>query len=275
MNTNELSVENHYGIGNIMQQILAALDCQGKNTAGLVVDDLAPVDEFHSRGRASTTELAALSTIAPSDRVLDVGCGLGGSARHLADKYGCNVTGLDLTPEYIDAAEQLTKLVGMQEYVVFQHGSALQLPFAESTFDVVWTEHAQMNIADKDQFYSEIVRVLRPGGRLMFHDIFAGDGVPDYPLPWAEMACISRLATEANAWDSMKRAGLEINDWITKVDESVEAFRAVLNQIATDGLPPLGIHLLMGATAHQKITNYVRGMESGHLSVSLGVATKP
>ena len=113
----------------------------------------------------------------PGLKVLDVGSGLGGSARYLAGEHGCRVTGIDLTKEYVDVANALAELVGMKNLVTFRQASALDLPFADGSFDVVWTQHVQMNIADKRAFYSQIARVLAPRGRLLFHDIFQGPGV--------------------------------------------------------------------------------------------------
>lgn len=265
-------VAAHYGIRGLQHSIDEALIRAGKDLTRLAVDDLAPVDEFHSRGRNSTLELAALSPIAATDRVLDVGCGLGGSARHLANEYRCRVEGVDLTREYIDVAIELTCRVGLGHQVQFQNASALDLPFQENSFEVVWTEHAQMNIEDKDQFYAEIARVLKPNGRLLFHDIFLGVSEPTFPLPWAEDPSISSLATETDAKQSMLNAGLQINRWEHKNVESLAAFAAVLAKIETDGLPPLGIHLLMGDTAKQKLVNYVNSMKAGKISVALGVA---
>jgi len=188
-------VERHYGRGGILGSILAALKASHKDMARLAPQDLAPVDEFHLRGREATLQLAQRAALRPGLRVLDVGCGLGGSARHLAAEHGCHVTGVDLTREYIDAARELAERVGLQEQVSFHACSALSLPFPPDAFDLVWTEHAQMNIADKPRFYGEIVRVLSPNDRLVFHDIFQGEaGPPYFPVPWAEEPSLSALA---------------------------------------------------------------------------------
>ena len=274
MTMKEKSISDHYGVGGILQKIKTGLNLAGKDTGSLCVDDLAPIDEFHTRGRDSTTELATMSPIKTTDHVLDVGCGLGGSARHLADTYDCHVTGIDLTDEYIEVAKQLTEYVGMQDQVQFHQGSALDLPFNDQSFDVSWTEHAQMNIPDKNRFYAEIARVTKPGGCLLFHDIFRGTGAPTYPLPWAEDDSISALATEIEARRSIEQAGFRIMHWVNKVEETLEFFDKVLTKIEADGPPPLGIHLLMGENAKQKLTNYVESMKRNQISVALGVVMK-
>jgi ubiquinone/menaquinone biosynthesis C-methylase UbiE len=268
-------VDKHYGFGGIMEKIEAALDLAGKDVGSLSVDDLAPIDEFHTRGRESTLEVAELANVQASDLVLDVGCGLGGTARHLAEIYKCNITGIDLTEEYISVGKQLTDLVGLSDQVELHQGSALEISFEDEMFDIVWTEHVQMNIADKDRFYSEIERVLKPGGRFVFHDVFRGSGdSPYYPLPWAEHESFSFLATEEEVRAVFDQVGLSIDQWNVKIQESLEFFKMVIAKIEADGPPPLGIHLLMGDNARDKLQNYIRNLTDGRVSVALGMAYK-
>jgi len=268
-------IDNHYGFGGIMEKIEAGLKAAGKDINSLTVDDLAPIDQFHTRGRESTLEVAGLAKLKSSDLVLDVGCGLGGTARFLAEQYKCNVAGIDLTEEYISVGKRLTELVGLSNCVELRQGSALEIPYEDERFDVVWTEHVQMNIADKNRFYSEIARVLKPSGRLLFHDIFRGSGdAPFYPAPWAEDDSISALATETRARSVMAQVGLEIDQWIGKVQASIEFFSEVSARIEADGPPPIGIHLLMGDNARDKLQNYVRNLNEKRVSVVLGAAIK-
>ena len=268
-------VDKHYGFGGIMEKIEAALDLAGKDVGSLSVDDLAPIDEFHTRGRESTLEVAELANVQASDLVLDVGCGLGGTARHLAEIYDCHVTGIDLTEEYISVGKQLTDLVRLSDQVELHQGSALEIPFEDEMFDIVWTEHVQMNIADKDRFYSEIERVLKPGGRFVFHDVFRGSGdSPYYPLPWAEHESFSFLVTEEEARAVFDQVGLSIDQWNVKIQKSLEFFKMVIAKIETDGPPPLGIHLLMGDNARDKLQNYIRNLTDDRVSVALGMAYK-
>ena len=268
-------VDKHYGFGGIMEKIEAGLNLAGKDADSLTVDDLAPIDEFHIRGRESTLEVAKLAKLKASDLVLDVGCGLGGTARYLSEKYKCNVVGIDLTEEYISVGKKLTELVGLSDRVELRHGSALEIPYEDERFDIVWTEHVQMNIADKNRFYSEIARVLKPSGCLLFHDIFRGLGDPPfYPAPWAEDESISFLATETEARSIIEQVGLEIDQWIVKLQDSIEFFKRASARIAADGPPPLGIHLLMGDNAKEKLHNQVRNLTEDRVSVALGMAHK-
>lgn len=164
MTNREQAVERYWTVTNLGDTILTTLQRMGKDIAALTPADLAPIDEFHIRGREATQELATYAGVHPEWAVLDVGSGLGGSARFLAGAYGCHVTGLDVTQAYCEVATMLSQRLGLSSRTVFQQGSAVALPFADATCDLVWTEHAQMNIADKAQLYGEMARVLKPGG---------------------------------------------------------------------------------------------------------------
>jgi ubiquinone/menaquinone biosynthesis C-methylase UbiE len=274
MNIDSL-VDKHYGFGGIMEKIEAGLNLAGKDVNLLMVDDLAPIDEFHIRGRESTLEVAELAKLKASDLILDVGCGLGGTARYLSEKFKCNVVGIDLTEEYISIGKKLTEFVGLSDLVELRHGSALKIPYEDERFDIVWTEHVQMNIADKNRFYSEIARVLKPGGRLLFHDVFRGPGGPPfYPTPWAENESISALTTERDARSIIEQVGLKIDQWLVKVQESIEFFERILARIEADGPPPIGVHLLMGNNAKGKLQNLLRNLSDDRVSVALGMAHK-
>jgi MPBQ/MSBQ methyltransferase len=269
-------VERHYGRGQILDSILAALRDAGKDLTRLSPDDLAPVDEFHVRGREATAELAKRAALEPGSRVLDVGSGLGGSARYLAAQHGCRVTGIDLTQEYVDVANHLATMVGLSDQVDFQQASALQMPFDDESFDVVWTEHVQMNIADKNTFYGEISRVARPGGVLLFHDIFQGEGGPvHYPVPWATDASISFLASPAAVRQILDNVGFRVIDWEDKCDASLQWLVTTMAKVQASGPPRLGTHLLMGEDAGTKLQNVLRNLRERRVLVCQARMGKP
>jgi SAM-dependent methyltransferase len=271
-----ISVESHYSRGDLVASILEALRAMGKDPSHLSPADLAPVDAFHIRGREATVELAARAALAPGLRVLDVGCGLGGSARYLASEYRCHVTGIDLTKAYVEAATELAALVGLGEMVEFRQCSAIELPFEDGSFDVAWTEHVQMNIADKRAFYRELARVLAPGGRLVFHDVFKGTaGEPHYPVPWAEEGSISFLAGAREVRGILDALGLRIEDWEDTSARSLQWFLAVAEKAKRAGPAPLGMHLVMGSTTKAKFANLVRNLQEHRVEVAQGVARKP
>jgi ubiquinone/menaquinone biosynthesis C-methylase UbiE len=268
-------IASHYARSDLLDAILAGLRKSGKDIAHLVADDLAPVDEFHTRGREATAELASRARLTPGLRILDIGSGLGGSARYLAATHGCAVTGIDLTAEYVELAHALAGLVGLDEAVTFRQGSALALPFVEATFDVAWTEHAQMNIADKHKFYGEIARVLAPGGRLVFHDVFqGGGGDPHFPVPWAGDASLSFLPPPHAVRGILGELDFEILDWEDRTAHSRDWFSASLEKLKASWPPPLGTHLLMGPTALTKLENVVRNLQEGRIAVVQAVARK-
>jgi ubiquinone/menaquinone biosynthesis C-methylase UbiE len=269
------AISEYYGISGILKSILDGLESSGKDPYTLTPDDLSPIDEFHTRGKESTIEIAHLAQLQPHHQVLDVGCGLGGSARYIANEYGCSVVGIDLTDEYVNVANKLTEFVKLTDKVSFKQGSAIDLPFPSENFDIVWTEHTQMNIADKEKFYGEISRVLKPKGKMVFHDVFFGTRrSPYYPTPWAEYDSLSSLCTQEEAKTAIQKSNLVVDEWKDKSEQSLEFFKEMIKKTEKSGPPPLGFHLLMGETAKTKLLNIARNLEENRTSVVLGTASK-
>ena len=268
-------VSDHYTIGDLGERIFAALAASGADVDHMTIDDLAPVDGFHIRGREATKELVELTRIVAADHVLDAGCGIGGTSRYLAHAAGCRVTGVDLTGEYVDVARLLSERVGLGERVSFRQGNVLELPFDDAAFDVVWTEHVQMNIADKAGFYGELFRVLRPGGRLAFHDIFAGPEGEEYlPVPWAEEASISHLVPIEELRSLLGAAGFSQLVWEDKTAASSEFFVKRFAGEQEDGASAIGLHVLMN-NPEIKFRNLLRNLKDGRICVAQAVMAKP
>jgi SAM-dependent methyltransferase len=194
--------------------ILAALAAAGKSLEALTVDDLAVTDQFHGGGKPATLRLARLLGARDGLRVLDVGGGLGGPARTLAAEFGCQVTTLDLTETFVEAARVLTARLGLGERVSHHVGDALALPFEDGAFDAVWTQNSGMNIADKERLYAGFHRVLRPGGLLALQEPMAGPVQPPvFPLMWAEEPEASFLRPPAEMRALIARAGFAERAW--------------------------------------------------------------
>jgi SAM-dependent methyltransferase len=273
MSGDEHEIERHYASGGLWEHIEAALVAAGKDLGALSVDDLAPVDEFHTRGRIATRELCELAEIEPGSRVLDVGSGLGGPARHLATSHGCDVTGIDLSLEFCEVARELTRRTGLEASVRFVRGNALSLPFADESFDLVWTLQAQMNISDKPRFYREIARVLKRGGRFVFQDICAGNGEPlQMPVPWASAPGQSFLVPPPELRAAVAEAGLAERTFRDVTKATLE-FRKAHPPPAEP--PLLGTHLVLGERARDKQKNSAANLSAGRLSFVQGLFTKP
>lgn len=273
MNNDDHLVNTHYGRQDLGAAILAALEATGKDTEHLTPDDLAPVDQFHTTGKQATLELMRLCGMQEGMTVLDVGGGLGGAARLLATEKGCRVTVLDLTEEYCRVGEMLTARTGLSDHVFFQQGNALDMPFPDACFDVVWTQHSSMNIADKARLYAEMHRVLRPVGRLAFHDIMAGPVQPiSFPVPWARDPAISFLLPPEAVRALLIDTGFKEVGWIDTTAMSVAWFQQrSASQRSRGSVPPLGLHLLLGAEFGEMFRNQVRNLEEHRIAVIQGV----
>jgi len=255
-------VAGHYGRRALGDVILRALKESGKDVEHLTPDDLAPVDEFHSGGRNATVRLAQLAQIDASQRVLDVGCGIGGPSRYLASKFGCQVTGLDLTPEFVALAGMLAQRTRLADKVTYRQGNALDLPFPDASFDVVWSQNAAMNIADRDRLYGEMHRMLRPGGRLALQDVAAGPGgEPYYPTPWASDKSISFLFAPQSTRAALERVGFRVVAWQDTTQEALEQQTARAKALDSGSLPPLGLHILIGEAFPTVTKNTLRNLQ--------------
>jgi ubiquinone/menaquinone biosynthesis C-methylase UbiE len=268
-------IQQHYARPDLGNLILAALEKAGKDINRLAPEDLAPVDEFHIRGRAATLELARAAGIDSTKQVLDVGSGVGGSSRCLAREFGCRVTGIDLTDEYCRVAAMLSERIGLSALVSYRQGDALNLPFANDTFDVVWTEHAAMNIPNKARLYLEMYRVLKPGGTLAIYDILAGPSGPVlFPVPWARLPETSFVVTPDELRTLLDRAGFRIVDWADTTDAARAWFTSLADKIRKEGLPPLGFHVLLGPDFKDMAQNQRRNLEEGRIVLAQVVAKK-
>lgn len=254
-------IQTQYSTGLSRSDIERALSGAGKDLARLQPADLALVEDFHTMGRFATAQLVDLARITPETSVLDAGSGVGGTARYVADRFGCPVTAIDLTEEYCDTSRWLNRLVGLDSRITVRQASVTELPFPDGSFDVVVSQHVQMNVADKARLYSEARRVLSDGGRLAMWDIAIGDHrTLDFPLPWADDPARSHLVTPDALRAAVESAGLTVEHWNDLTDQAAEFMRALLAQPAN----PLGLHAFV-ADFPRKVENLTRALADGRL----------
>ena len=261
-------VRDHYRATGLTERLKAALSALGPDDRRLSPQELATLDQFHTRGLAATSDLARLAGITADMSVLDVGSGIGGPARFLAASCGCRVTGIDLSEAFVDAARHLTARTGQGDRVAFEAASALALPFEDGRFDAVFLQHVAMNIADRPRLYREIRRVLKQGGRFATFDVVWVGAEPHYPVPWARTAATSLLLSADATRAAIEQAGFRVLVW----QDDTEAAKAWVAQLRASGPPPgpnLGI--VMGPDFAQLAANLGRSIMEGRVGILAAV----
>jgi sarcosine/dimethylglycine N-methyltransferase len=261
-------IQAQYSTGASRQAIEQALVTAGKDLGHLRPEDLALLEDFHTMGRIATAQLADLAGITPGDEVLDAGSGIGGTARYLAERSRCHVVAVDLTEEYCATARWLNQLAGLDDRISVRQGDVTDLPFDDAAFTRVFSQHVQMNVADKALLYQEARRVLAAGGQLAVWDIVAGeDREPDFPLPWADRPEYSHLTTPGLLRTAIATAGFEIEQWNDLTDQAAATMQALLT------LPPSPIGLQAFVPDFEsKAGNLTTALADGRLRAIQGLA---
>jgi SAM-dependent methyltransferase len=265
---------SHYGGRRLVEPVLAELLRAGLGGTPVPWRALAPLDQFHVGGAAATSDLAARLELAPGTRVLDVGSGLGGPARHLAAEFGCDVTGIDLNPPFVEIASVLARRTGLETRVRFVAGDATALPFRPARFDLAWTQHVAMNIADRAALYAGIRSALRPGGRLALYDVVATGGPLHYPVPWAREAAASHVCTADETRAALERAGFAVTLWRDATADA-QAWRqaAATSTLASAGLRH-GLTLVMGPDFPEMTATLRRNFDDGRAALLQAVLVR-
>ena len=263
------TIDQPYATGLARSDIERALAAAGKQTHALQASDLAMLEDFHSLGRLATAALVDLAQITANDRVLDAGTGIGGTARLVAAERGARVTAVDLTPEYCEVAKWLNDAVGLGDMIEVRTADVTELPIDAASFDVVLSQHVQMNIADKRRLYAEARRVLVPGGRLALWDVTAGPGGPlRLPVPWATSPEQSHLVAPERLAELLLEAGFATAQWNDLTEPAEKATR----QFFAAEQPPLGLHVFV-PDFPTKAANLVRNLAEDRARLVQAVLT--
>lgn len=266
--SNEPAVADHYSHGSLLKAIQNAITKLGKTVDTVTIEDLGPVDEFHIGGRVATENFLDQLEFSEKDHIIDVGCGLGGAARFVANKYNSHVNGIDLTAEYIETGKALCTWVRLDKQITLQQGSALSMPFEDGIFDGGYMMHVGMNIEDKARLFAEIYRVLRPGASFGVYDVMRNkDGDLAFPVPWAAEKSTSALATPEQYRQALVEAGFEVFKENNRRDFAMDFFKALRAKTeASGGPPPLGLHTLMQESTAVKVKNMIENISADYIA---------
>jgi SAM-dependent methyltransferase len=260
--TDAQAISDHWGKGDVYSRILETMALAGIDPKSVTIEKLAPVDHFHARGFPATVELADALPIREGDRLVDIGCGLGGPARYLAKRFHCHVDGIDITTPFVDAANKLSALVGMENAVECRHGDGQKLPYGDERFDGGYTQHVTMNVPDRNIFFGEAFRVLRPGAFFALTEHGLGDvGEPHHPVPWSEDGSGAHLMRPADTVAALKNAGFMNIEATDTGEKYLRGYKAAIALAEKGEVPVFGTHILLGRLAPQIVRNAARNIE--------------
>jgi SAM-dependent methyltransferase len=263
----EKGVSEHYASYDVLARIRAGLAAMGHDPDRISPEVLKPVDEFHIGGAEATAALLEQLDLRPDMEVLDIGSGIGGPARMISARYGCRVTGVDLTAHFVDTARALSAMCGMSERVRFEVGSAIALPFPDGSFNLALLLHVGMNVPDKTALFREARRVLRDGGTFAIYEVMrTGDGELAFPVPWAETPDLSALEPPQAYRAAAEGAGFNLVAESNRREVALDFFARLQAQAGSGAPPPLGLHNLMGTTVKDKVANMIAAVRAGTIA---------
>ncbi|HTX07334.1 MAG TPA: methyltransferase domain-containing protein [Solirubrobacteraceae bacterium] len=274
-------MSRHFAPPDLRQRVQGVLDKAGKRPGNTQVEELAGLDQWHVEGLVSTRRLAETAAITANDVVLDAGCGMGGPARYLANTYGCTVRGLDMTIPYLETAQLLNDFTGLSDTVLLERGDVTDMRFDDGSFDVVWTQHAAQSIPDKPKFFAEMYRVLKPGGRLVIHDLYRGPGDPiHFPAFWGEDDSISFLVSDREMRELLETTGFQVRHWNDTTQAAHAANSAMdedhaKSELQSETIDGLDIFLLFDQQTLVMAENSVKDMEVGSIGIFEAVLDRP
>jgi sarcosine/dimethylglycine N-methyltransferase len=225
--------------------ILAKLNASRGHLNDLAPEELFPHDQDHYGGLAANDALAERAGIGKATRVVDFCSGLGGPSRYFAHRYGADVIGIELTPARVKGAQQLTRLVGLQNSVRAVEGNVMQVPLPDTSADVVISQEALLHVPDKERALAEAYRILKPGGRIALTDWIAHRPLSDADreLMRQAMAVADLYGLQTYA-DLIRRAGFSVNsvedltaDWGVILKQRLAMYRKLREEAQAAGTP--------------------------------------
>ena len=255
-------IENFWTRGDLYSRINQAMSDSGLNNKKLEIEDLFPIDQYHARGIGATKDLGKRMPITKNQKILDVGCGLGGPARYYAKEFKCHITGVDITPSFIEIGNNFNRLTSMSTMVDLYVGNGEKLEFEDEVFDGAYSQHVTMNISDRVKFFSEIYRVLKKGSFFAFTEHGLGpEGDPIFPLPWADNQEMSFLLPLENTNAILKEIGFQNIKIIETGDKYIAGYEKLIQKQPKSEKPTLGIHVIGGSSMHERSINSMRSIK--------------
>ena len=259
---NSSDIESFWTRGDLYSRVSQAMSKAGLNDKKLEIEDLFPIDQYHARGIAATVDLGKRMPISENHKIIDIGCGLGGPARYFAKHFKCFVTGIDITPSFIEIGNKFNKLTSMSEHVNLQIGNGETLDFDDETFDGGYSQHVTMNIKNRKEFFLEAYRVLKKGTFFAFSEHGLGPkGNPIFPLPWADTSEMSFLLSPEITISLLKEIGFYDVQIIETSEKYISGYEKMINTKPEKVEPILGIHVIGGTTMKQRSINSMKSIK--------------
>ena len=255
-------IENFWTRGDIFSRVHQAMSDAGLINKKLNIEDLFPIDQYHARGIAATVDLGKRMPIKKNQRILDIGCGLGGPARYYANEYECIITGIDITPSFIEIGNEFNKITSMSNKVELKIGNGEILDFENETFDGAYSQHVTMNISNREKFFTEAFRVLKKDGFFAFTEHGLGqEGDPIFPLPWADSSEMSFLLPPQKTISILKDTGFSDIKIIETADKYISGYEKLIKLKTENKNPVLGIHVIGGDSMNERSTNSMKSIK--------------
>tara|TARA_B100000886_G_scaffold109746_1_gene73505 strand:- start:72 stop:896 length:825 start_codon:yes stop_codon:yes gene_type:complete len=259
---NSSELENFWTRGDIHSRINKAMSQAGLNDKKLEIEDLFPIDQYHARGIAATVDLGKRMPIQKNQNIIDIGCGLGGPARYFAKQFQCYITGIDITPSFVEIGNKFNKLTSMSNSVSLQVGDGENLNFENETFDGGYSQHVTMNIKNRKKFFLEAYRVLKKGTFFAFSEHGLGpERNPIFPLPWADTSEMSFLLSPESTISILKEIGFYDIQIIETSEKYILGYEKMINNKPKKIEPILGIHVIGGTTMKQRSINSMKSIK--------------